>query len=557
MDNLRRHGTIGEPVLEDSLATWDPSKNKASETLDVLAVLKKKRDEHGNVTELKARIVVDGSQEKKKMPWLDGFTPTTPPSTLRTLVADACLHEKKIYKADVPGAYLKGVLEKDDPVIYVRPLKNERSFLKGIPLVYKAGTSWYGEVKAGAIWNRTFINESTSSERGFKQSEYDPCHLYKVYKNGSLTDICLYVDDLFCTLSADCEDAQRDFDDLMQHYECKVEQNPTYFLGINIDIESKSKISLTSSTYLKKAADELLPKPLSEYRQSEVPSTEKLFAAYEDALYGDRCPSPELLRQYQCLVGKCIYPTPYTRPDCCWAIGICARAMTFPTPELLAEMEHCLAYMAHTCAVGVTFDGKAKDADVLCAYCDSDWAVSNSTSGHYVKFCNGPLTYSSKRQHCIAMSSTEAEIISASQAATELVYLRGCLEEMGYIFDEPPVLYCDNTGAIALSKHRTSCKYSKHVTRRDLKCREYVAAELISVAYVPTAENGADIFTKHLNKVTFNQLASTVLGQSCDVYCQLKKAATNVTPVSHMHTDAASSFPPSTSNAEAERRFKS
>ena len=85
---------------------------------------------------------------------------------------------------------------------------------------------------------------------------------------------------------------------------------------------------------------------------------------------------------------------------------------------------------------------------------------------------------------------------------------------MGYIFDVPPVLYVDNTGAIALSKHRTSCKYSRHVTRRDLKVREYVAASLITVEYVPTAENLADIFTKHLNRETFTRLASRVLGCS-------------------------------------------
>ena len=54
--------------------------------------------------------------------------------------------------------------------------------------------------------------------------------------------------------------------------------------------------------------------------------------------------------------------------------------------------------------------------------------------------------------HCIALSSTEAEIIAASQAAVELVYLRGCLEEMGYKFSEPPTLYVDNTGAVALGE---------------------------------------------------------------------------------------------------------
>ena len=123
--------------------------------------------------------------------------------------------------------------------------------------------------------------------------------------------------------------------------------------------------------------------------------------------------------------------------------------------------------------------------------------------------------YGSKRQHCIALSSTEAEVIAASHGATELVYIRGCLEEMGYNFDDsPPVIRMDNTGALALAKHRTSCKYSRHVTRRDLKVREFVAADLVTPEYVPTSENLADIFTKHIKAEAFHRLASSVLGMS-------------------------------------------
>ena len=122
---------------------------------------------------------------------------------------------------------------------------------------------------------------------------------------------------------------------------------------------------------------------------------------------------------------------------------------------------------------------------------------------------------------------------------------------MGYDFDEPPVLFCDNTGAIALSKHRTAwlqilearCPPRSQMSR--VRCK-FVAAELISVAYVPTSENGADIFTKHLNKHTFTRLASTVLGQPCDTVAK-------VVPRYDTHE---SSFPPAKSNAETERQFK-
>ena len=104
--------------------------------------------------------------------------------------------------------------------------------------------------------------------------------------------------------------------------------------------------------------------------------------------------------------------------------------MTFPTPALLKELQHILAYMAHTADRGITFDSNARNTSLV-GYSDSDWNVTNSTTGYVHCFAGGALAFGSKRQHCIALSSTEAEIIAASQAAVELVYLRGCLEEYG------------------------------------------------------------------------------------------------------------------------------
>ena len=64
---------------------------------------------------------------------------------------------------------------------------------------------------------------------------------------------------------------------------------------------------------------------------------------------------------------------------------------------------------------------------MLTAYSDSDWAVRHSTTGFCVIFAGALIGYSSKRQHCIALSSTEAEVMAASQTATEIFYFRGNL----------------------------------------------------------------------------------------------------------------------------------
>eukprot|EP00965_Chrysotila_dentata_P008601 280031-Pleurochrysis_carterae.AAC.1 len=132
-----------------------------------------------------------------------------------------------------------------------------------------------------------------------------------------------------------------------------------------------------------------------------------------------------------------------------------------------------LAYMAQTADEGIEF--KAGGESRLVAYSDSDWAVSHLTTGFCVIFGGAVVSYGSKRQHCLSLSSTEAEIIAASHTAAEITYLRGLLAEMGHAQDGPTPLYVDNSEAVELSKERRSCQRLRHVDRRDLKVREYVA----------------------------------------------------------------------------------
>eukprot|EP00965_Chrysotila_dentata_P157057 5188413-Pleurochrysis_carterae.AAC.1 len=85
------------------------------------------------------------------------------------------------------------------------------------------------------------------------------------------------------------------------------------------------------------------------------------------------------------------------------------------------------------------------------------------------------VSYGSKRQHCISLSSTEAEIVAASHTAAEVTYFRGLLAEMGREEARATPMYVDKSGAVELSKERRSCQRSRQVDRRDLKVREYVA----------------------------------------------------------------------------------
>ena len=197
------------------------------------------------------------------------------------------------------------------------------------------------------------------------------------------------------------------------------------------------------------------------------------------------------------------------RCDAAATIGILARCLSFPTLQMEKEADRCLRYVYSTSNLGIVFDGSKGSA--LTAYSDSDWAVRHSTTGFCIIFAGAPVGYSSKRQHCIALSSTEAEVMAASQAATEVFYFQGILRDLGMYQGVPTPLYIDNTGAEELARKLKSCSRSRHITRRNLKVRELEADEIVRVARVATDDNPADILTKPLLKSAFIRHRDTLM----------------------------------------------
>eukprot|EP00962_Isochrysis_galbana_P001536 scaffold396_cov127-Isochrysis_galbana.AAC.6 len=169
--------------------------------------------------------------------------------------------------------------------------------------------------------------------------------------------------------------------------------------------------------------------------------------------------------------------------------------------------DRCLRYLYNTATLGIAFDGS--QGATMVAHSDSDWALRHSTTGyllHHGSLVGPPIGYGSKRQHCIALSSCEAEIMAASQAATEVTYFRGIMRDLGLDQPNPTILprytlYVDTstilyTGAEELARELKSCARSRHIFRRYLKVRELQAEGEVQVRHVASADNTSDIFTK-------------------------------------------------------------
>ena len=115
---------------------------------------------------------------------------------------------------------------------------------------------------------------------------------------------------------------------------------------------------------------------------------------------------------------------------------------------------------------------------------DSDWANRHSTTGWLFMFSSAAISWGSKRQVSIALSSCEAEIMASSEASKEAIYLKRFATEMG-IHDESPVeLHGDNKGAIDLAYNPEHHSRTKHIDRRHFYVREMVENGEIVVPYV-------------------------------------------------------------------------
>ena len=149
--------------------------------------------------------------------------------------------------------------------------------------------------------------------------------------------------------------------------------------------------------------------------------------------------------------------------------------------------------------------------DTLVGYSDVDWAgdinTRRSTSGYVFQVYGSTVSWCSKRQLSVSKSSTEAECIALSLATREAVWLRRLLENIGLKQKTPSLLYEDNQGAMELSKNP---KFHNR-TKRDVSfhfVREKVNSKAIKVSYCPTERMLADIMTKALTKVKFEEFRS-------------------------------------------------
>ena len=216
---------------------------------------------------------------------------------------------------------------------------------------------------------------------------------------------------------------------------------------------------------------------------------------------------PDTVYWYGSAIGSLMYAAVMTRPDLAYALSLLSRYLSNPDSTHVAALQRVFRYVKGTLDLGLCY-GPGKD--FFHGFTDADYAGSKdgrqSTGGYVFFVAGGAVSWSSKRQEAVAMSTCESEYYAMVEASKEALWLNRLLKELGYNGATPSaLLWVDNQGAIALSENPEFHRRTKHIDAKYHWVRNEVANGSLQLEYIPTALMATDGLTKALTPKLFRR----------------------------------------------------
>ena len=488
----------------EKMGTWRLVKRPPdANVVDTKWVFRIKKNSAGEIEKYKARLVARGFTQIYGVDYYETYAPVARMTSFRLMLALAARKGWTVDNFDFDQAYLNSKLGDDEVVYAEQPPEYETKdrrywvmlLLKALYGLKQGAKNWYDALYRALL------------ELGFTRCEADHGVFYKEVGKDIIIFL-VHVDDGMVT-GSNVRLIKKFKEDMNAKYKLTDLGAANWLLGIKItrDLINKT-LSLSQHSYIdaiitKFNFDDLKPSaipmdPSAPLSKSQSPSK------IEDITKMKNVP-------YREAVGSLMYAAMGTRPDIAFATSTVAQFSDNPGWAHWEAVKRIYRYLKGTRDLVLTYGG---DRRGLVGYVDADGASQEhrrAISGYVFMVDGGAVSWSSKKQELVTLSTAEAEYVAQTHAAKEAIWLRRLLTEIFKSVDTPTTLFSDSKSAIALAHDGHYHARTKHIDIRYHFIRYIIEAGTIKLVYCPTNDMTADTLTKALPSVKAKHFA-TALG---------------------------------------------
>ena len=411
---------------------------------------------------------------------------------------------------DIETAFLYGELEEE---IYMKIPEGLSTFLDteidiGDCLILDK--SIYGLVQAARQFHKKLVTV-LMKEMNFIKCTSDECLLMRENSKGSVV-ICVYIDDTLCARHKEALDSFKK--ELKNHFSMKEEGKLEEYVGCQIKKLNDHCIIMHQTELLRKI-ERIFNDDIKRMSSRDMPfgTNNRIVRPGE----GEKLITKNEQTKYRSGIGMLLYLVKFSRPDLSNAVRELSKVNDGATAEHVKDLLRVIKFAIDTKnkVLAYKIDGSDKEKWEMRAFSDSDWAGDADDRRSITGFCiflNGCLvSWKSRGQKTVTLSSSEAEYVAVSEVCTEILFIKTITDFLGLNLSLPITVMCDNVGAIFIANNPKNNGRTKHISVKYHFIREYVVDGTVQINFVRSEENLADPFTKNVGRDSYEKHSSAFL----------------------------------------------
>ena len=410
-----------------------------------------------------------------------------------------------------------------------------------------------GHPESPRLWARKI--HSILTDLGYKNTTHEPC-LYAKMIGDKPIFFLRQVDDFLISAPSE-EISNKEFDAIQKGLREPMKRFGvvTAFNGTDIE-QTENFIKVSCKTYISKILKGHGWENIQHSATTSTPmrSDSKYFFDLENIkgptdVSEQNALAKQMNFSYRQAIGELLFAAITCRPDIMYPVVKLSQFSNVPAPIHFIAVKNIFRYLRATIDEGLHYwrNGHRKDLPFVAnpvllsdnyvlkhpwedpkypnAFVDSDWGgdTSNrkSITGVTIFMAGAPIMYRTRMQQTVALSSTEAEFVAASESGKMVLYVRSILDELGiHVVDATP-MYVDNAGARMMANSQKPTRRTRHLDIRYFALTEWTEKDLILLKPISTSDNNSDALTKALGRQLFTRHKSTILGHRKPEYVRL------------------------------------